>query len=156
MNVEAHLREDAGPEFAGKLHTARSRNDQVATDTKMHLRSRILDIQEALAGLQNVLLARAEGHENTVMPGYTHTQHAQPISLSFWLSSYASAFTRDQRRLGNAFEIVNQSPLWPAPASRQTGNLPPNCWASTAATSTLLMPSARATGLWRHLRPWRC
>ncbi len=111
MNVEAHLREDAGPEFAGKLHTARSRNDQVATDTKMHLRSRILDIQEALAGLQNVLLARAEGHENTVMPGYTHTQHAQPISLAFWLSSYASAFTRDQRRLGNAFEIVNQSPL---------------------------------------------
>jgi len=111
MNVEAHLREDAGPEFAGKLHTARSRNDQVACDAKMHLRVRILDIQAALTGLQNALLERAKGQEETVMPGYTHTQHAQPISPAFWLSGYASALTRDQRRLANAYEIVSQGPL---------------------------------------------
>ena len=111
MNVEAYLREDAGPEFAGKLHTARSRNDQVVTDAKMHLRVRVLGIQNALAELQEALLGRAEGQEETVMPGYTHTQHAQPISLAFWLSSYVSAFTRDQRRLANVYEIVNQSPL---------------------------------------------
>jgi argininosuccinate lyase len=111
MNVEAYLREDAGPEFAGKLHTARSRNDQVVTDAKMHSRVRILNIQTALAELQQALLQRAEGQEETVMPGYTHTQHAQPISLAFWLSSYVSAFTRDQRRLANVYQIVNQSPL---------------------------------------------
>lgn len=111
MNVEAYLREGAGPEFAGKLHTARSRNDQVVTDAKMHLRTRILDLQDGLARLQTALLERARGHESTVMPGYTHTQHAQPISVAFWLSSYVSMYTRDQRRLANAFEIVNQSPL---------------------------------------------
>ncbi len=111
MNVESYLREDAGPEFAGKLHTGRSRNDQVVTDAKMHLRTRILDIQDALTGLQKALLERADGHENTVMPGYTHTQHAQPISLAFWLTAYVSMFTRDQRRLANAYEIVNQNPL---------------------------------------------
>ncbi|MFP3903020.1 MAG: argininosuccinate lyase [Armatimonadota bacterium] len=111
MNVEAYLREQWGPEYAGKLHTGRSRNDQVVTDAKMHLRTRILDIQNALGGLQGALLQRAEGYEETVMPGYTHTQHAQPISVAFWLTSYVSMFTRDQRRLSNAFEIVNQNPL---------------------------------------------
>jgi argininosuccinate lyase len=111
MNVESHLRQNAGPEFSGKLHTARSRNDQVATDCKMHLRTRLLDVAEAVSGLQAALLAKAEGHEQTVMPGYTHTQHAQPISVAFWLSSYASMLMRDQDRLAGAFAHANTCPL---------------------------------------------
>ncbi len=111
MNVETYLRQGAGPEFGGRLHTARSRNDQVVTDCKLHLRTRLLDIRDKLADLQEALLARARGHEQTVMPGYTHTQHAQPISLAFWLTSYVSMFSRDQERLAAAYKHTNTSPL---------------------------------------------
>lgn len=111
MNVEMYLRQGAGPEFGGRLHTARSRNDQVVTDCKLHLRARLLDVRDKLADLQEALLARAHGHEETVMPGYTHTQHAQPISLAFWLTSYVSMFSRDQERLAAAYKHTNTSPL---------------------------------------------
>jgi argininosuccinate lyase len=111
MNVEFYLREQAGPEMGGRLHTARSRNDQVVTDCRLHLRSRLLDIQEAVGALQNVLLTLAAPHTETVMPGYTHTQHAQPISVGFWLSGHAAAFARDQQRLSQTFERVNRCPL---------------------------------------------
>lgn len=111
MNVETYLRTGAGPEFGGRLHTARSRNDQVVTDCKLHLRARLLDIRDRLTALQESLLARADGQENTVMPGYTHTQHAQPISLAYWLTSYVAMFTRDQERLAAAYKHTNLSPL---------------------------------------------
>jgi len=111
MNVETYLRQGAGPEFGGRLHTARSRNDQVVTDCKLHLRTRLLDIRDKLADLQEALLRRAHGQEETVMPGYTHTQHAQPISLAFWLTSYVSMFSRDQERLAAAYKHTNTSPL---------------------------------------------
>ena len=111
MNVEFYLREHAGPEMGGRLHTARSRNDQVVTDCRMHLRARLLDVQEAVAALQKVLLVLAAEHTETVMPGYTHTQHAQPISVGFWLSGHAAAFARDQQRLGQTFTRVNRCPL---------------------------------------------
>ncbi len=111
MNVETYLREGAGSEMGGRLHTARSRNDQVATDGKMHCRARIIDIREALADLRAALLARAEGHEEAVMPGYTHTQHAQPISVAFWLTGHASGLARDDARLADAYSRVNTCPL---------------------------------------------
>jgi argininosuccinate lyase len=111
MNVETYLREGAGPEFGGRLHTARSRNDQVVTDCKLHLRGRLLDVRGRLAELQEALLERAAGGEETVMPGYTHTQHAQPISLAFWLSSYVALLARDQERLVGAYKHTNTSPL---------------------------------------------
>ncbi len=111
MNVEVYVRQGAGPEMGGKLHTARSRNDQVVTDCRMHLRTRLLDIMEAVAALQKALLQRARGNERTVMPGYTHTQHAQPISVAFWLSSYVSMLARDQDRLWGAFQRTNRCPL---------------------------------------------
>jgi argininosuccinate lyase len=111
MNVEFYLREQAGPEMGGRLHTARSRNDQVVTDCRMHLRSRLLDVQEAVAALQSVLLSLAAPHTETVMPGYTHTQHAQPISVGFWLSGHAAAFARDQQRLEQTYARVNRCPL---------------------------------------------
>lgn len=111
MNVESYLRQGAGPEFGGRLHTARSRNDQVVTDCKLHLRSRLLDIRERLTELQGALLARAEGRDEQVMPGYTHTQHAQPISIAFWLTGYVALLTRDQERLLAAYRHTNTSPL---------------------------------------------
>jgi argininosuccinate lyase len=111
MNVETYLRDGAGPEYGGRLHTDRSRNDQVVTDCKLHLRGRLLDIRDRVADLQEALLQRAHGHEEMVMPGYTHTQHAQPISLAFWLTSYVSLFGRDQERLAAAYKHVNTSPL---------------------------------------------
>jgi argininosuccinate lyase len=111
MNVETYLRQGAGPEMGGRLHTARSRNDQVVTDCKMHCRARILDIRRGLAALRGALLQRAEGHEESVMPGYTHTQHAQPISVAFWLSGHASALARDDERLADAYGRTNRSPL---------------------------------------------
>lgn len=111
MNVERYVREGAGPEVAGRLHTARSRNDQVVTDCRLHLRGRILAIQESLAGLQHALLGLAEAHTETVMPGYTHVQHAQPITVGFWASGHASVFARDQKRLEAAFKTTNVCPL---------------------------------------------
>jgi len=111
MNVERFVTEGAGPEMGGRLHTARSRNDQVALDCKLHLRSRLLHVRAQLARLQTALLDRATGEELTVMPGYTHTQHAQPISAAFWLTAHVSAFCRDQERLAAAFGRTNTLPL---------------------------------------------
>jgi argininosuccinate lyase len=111
MNVETYLRTGAGPEMGGRLHTARSRNDQVATDCKMHTRRRILDVRESLADLRQALLDRAAGHEESVMPGYTHTQHAQPISVAFWLSGHAAGLARDDARLADTYRRVNTCPL---------------------------------------------
>ena len=111
MNVETYLREGAGSEMGGRLHTARSRNDQVATDGKMHCRARLLQVREAICELREALLERAEGHEEAVMPGYTHTQHAQPISVAFWLTGHAAALARDDTRSAEAYERVNTCPL---------------------------------------------
>lgn len=111
MNVETYLIEGAGREFGGKLHTARSRNDQVVTDAKMHTRQRLLDTSRAVIGLQRVLLELAGKHAEVVMPGYTHVQHAQPITLGFWAAGYASMLCRDLQRLSNAFVTTNLSPL---------------------------------------------
>jgi len=111
LNVEWYLREGAGPEMGGRLHTARSRNDQVVTDCRMHLRARLLDVVEGVAELQEVLLSRAQEHVEDVMPGYTHTQHAQPVSVGFWLSGHAAGLARDVERLRGAFARTNLCPL---------------------------------------------
>lgn len=111
MNVENYVIEDAGEEFGGGMHTARSRNDQVLTDTKLHLREKILEIEESIIKLQKTFLKLAEKSTEKVMPSYTHTQHAQPISLGFWATAYVSMLTRDLKRLKNAFLCVNKNPL---------------------------------------------
>jgi argininosuccinate lyase len=77
----------------------------------MHTRRRILDVREALANLRQALLDRAEGHEEAVMPGYTHTQHAQPISVAFWLTGHAAGLARDDARLADTYRRVNTCPL---------------------------------------------
>ena len=111
MNVEQYVHDRAGREMGGRLHTARSRNDQVLCDCKLCLRGRLLDVAAGVADLQRALLGRAAEHVETVMPGFTHTQHAQPITAGFWLSAHASALARDGERLREAFARTNTSPL---------------------------------------------
>ena len=111
MNVETYLIEGAGREYGGKLHTARSRNDQVLVDARLYVREQILDTQELLVKLSSTFLELAEKHTETIMPGYTHTQHAQPITLGFWATAYVSMFLRDVKRLDSAYALVNTNPL---------------------------------------------
>ena len=111
MNVESYLIENAGIEFGGKLHTARSRNDQVLVDARLYIRDEILNVKRGISTLCEAFLSIANEHVDTVMPGYTHTQHAQPISLGFWATAYVSMFLRDQKRLQAAYELVNTNPL---------------------------------------------
>jgi len=112
MNVESYLRDPAqAGEAGGRLHTARSRNDQVVTDFRMRLRVYLLDIREALAALRETLLELAAEHAYTVMPGFTHTQHAQPITAGFWLSAHAAGLARDDKRLAAAYGRTNRCPL---------------------------------------------
>ncbi|RKU25954.1 argininosuccinate lyase [Candidatus Poribacteria bacterium] len=111
MNVESYLIENAGREFGGKLHTARSRNDQVLVDAHLYIREEILNVQRGISSLCDAFLNIAKLHVSTVMPGYTHTQHAQPISLAFWATAYVSMFLRDQKRLLAAYKLTNTNPL---------------------------------------------
>lgn len=111
MNVESYLIDGAGYEYGGKLHTARSRNDQVITDARLYIREQILDTQALVCDLCRIFLDIADEHFASVMPGYTHTQHAQPITLGFWATAYVSMFMRDLRRLDAAYSCVNTNPL---------------------------------------------
>ncbi|MEB3292987.1 MAG: argininosuccinate lyase [Synechococcales bacterium] len=94
-----------------KLHTARSRNDQVGTDTRLYLRDQIQQIRQQLRTFQSALLKHAEQHVETLIPGYTHLQRAQPISLAHHLLAYAEMAERDWQRLGDVTKRVNISPL---------------------------------------------
>lgn len=97
LNLESLLTKEIGP-VAGKLHTARSRNDQVATDLHLWLKHRLPALQAALTDLQTVLVAKADEHAGTIMPGYTHMQHAQPITYGHYLLAYFNMFQRDYER----------------------------------------------------------
>ncbi len=110
MNIEARLAEIIG-EPARKLHTARSRNDQVATDFKMWVRMLLENLDRALAELQAALIAQAEAHVDTLMPGYTHLQTAQPVTFGFHLMAYVEMIGRDRSRFADAHRRLNESPL---------------------------------------------
>jgi argininosuccinate lyase len=110
MNVEARLAELVG-EAAGRLHTARSRNDQVATDFKMWVRDALDGLDRDLKGLQSVLIDRAEAEAATVMPGLTHLQAAQPVTLGHHLLAYVEMFGRDRGRLADCRRRLNECPL---------------------------------------------
>ena len=110
MNIEAALSERIG-EAGKRLHTARSRNDQVATDTRMWARDQIDAIGDGLAALQSALLDLAEDHVETVLPGATHLQHAQPVSLAHHLLAYVEMFRRDAERFAQQRTRVNVLPL---------------------------------------------
>lgn len=110
MAVEARLTERIGP-LGGKLHTARSRNDQVATDVRLWLRRRLDALDQAAAELVRVLLDRVEQDGRTLMPGFTHLQHGQPIWLGHHLLAHAFRLSRDRERFVAARRRVNRSPL---------------------------------------------
>ncbi|WP_019323063.1 argininosuccinate lyase [Streptococcus mutans] len=110
MNMESLLTAKIGP-VAGKLHTARSRNDQVATDMHLYLKAKLDEVIEKLANLRTVLVDLADKHVHTIMPGYTHLQHAQPISFGHHLMAYYNMFTRDSERFIFNVKHTDLSPL---------------------------------------------
>jgi argininosuccinate lyase len=110
MNVEARLRELIGP-AAGRLHTARSRNDQVALDFRLWVREACDRTAAQLKALQKALVAKAEPHAATLMPGFTHLQPAQPVTFGHHLMAYVEMFGRDAARFADARARMNESPL---------------------------------------------
>lgn len=108
---ERRLGEIIGKHIAGKVHTGRSRNDQVATDMRIYVRDNLTKLLEFLAGFIKTISKRAREEIDVLMPGYTHLQKAQPIRWSHWLSMYATYFTEDYKRLKQILERVNQCPL---------------------------------------------
>ncbi|MGC6399768.1 argininosuccinate lyase [Sphingomonas sp. FW199] len=110
MQTEARLAEKIGP-VAGRLHTARSRNDQVATDFRLWVRDAIDAVDAGLKALQLALLARAEDHADSVMPGFTHLQSAQPVTLGHHLMAYVEMVARDRSRFADARVRMNRCPL---------------------------------------------
>jgi argininosuccinate lyase len=110
MNIERYLTEEIGP-VAGKLHTARSRNDQVATDFHLYIRAQIVAIASVIAEAQQALIEKAEANMDAIMPGYTHLQRAQPVLFAHHLLAYAAMLDRDGGRLIDLWKRVNILPL---------------------------------------------
>jgi argininosuccinate lyase len=108
--IEAYVLARVGPE-GGRMHTGRSRNDEVATCIRLALRSQMLNLMQEQLSLIRTLIRLAEKHTETVIPGFTHTQHAQPTTLAHHLLAHADAFARDLSRLEDAYSRVNLSPL---------------------------------------------
>ncbi|MCR8632428.1 argininosuccinate lyase [Paenibacillus radicis (ex Xue et al. 2023)] len=110
MNIEKALIDEVGP-VGGKLHTGRSRNDQVATDMHLYLRKRVVEFVGLLNKLQDALIEQAKGNLDTIVPGYTHLQRAQPILFAHHLMAYVSMFQRDIERLQDSYKRINVLPL---------------------------------------------
>lgn len=110
MSIESLLTERIG-EAGKRLHTARSRNDQVATDIRLFMKEEILADIALLHALRHTLIDKAEAHTGTVMPGYTHLQHAQPVSFAFHLMAYHAMFGRDEERLWDCYRRTDRMPL---------------------------------------------
>lgn len=108
--VERRLTELIG-EVAGKLHTGRSRNDQIATDTRLWLKEQIARLREQIIGLQRAIISKASEHFDVMLPGYTHLQQAQPVRFSHWLMSYGWMLQRDRERLDDLTVRVDVMPL---------------------------------------------
>jgi argininosuccinate lyase len=122
MNIESELTKRIGAAGA-KLHTARSRNDQVATDTRLYVRSQIDSLSTAIRGLQRALLDRADLYADAVMPGYTHLQRGQPVTAGHHFLAYVEMLERDVARLSDCRKRVNVSPLGSGALAGSTINL---------------------------------
>ena len=109
-NIEFRLTDIVGP-VGGKLHTGRSRNDQVATDFRMYMKEAVLDAVAAIDGLIDALIKIGQDHGNTIMPGFTHMQHAQPVTLAQHYLAHAFKLARDADRFIDAFNRMNKCPL---------------------------------------------
>ena len=152
LNVEKRLSELIGP-AAGRLHTARSRNDQVAVDFRLWVRE-ACDARSARCGAAaRARSPRPSAHAETLMPGFTHLQPAQPVTFGHHLMAYVEMLGRDASRFADARARMNESPLGaaalagsPFPIDRER---PPTRWASTARPPTAWTASATATSRWR-------
>ena len=122
-NVETYLIERVGIESGGKVHTGRSRNDQIVLDMRLYLRDQALEFVEGLILLIIALLQKAEEHRSTVMPGYTHHQHAVPTTFGHLLLSFAEALERDAQRFTHWFHLFNKNPLGAAAGYGTSFNL---------------------------------
>ncbi len=109
--IERYIVKVLGPDVGGRMHTARSRNDLNVTSWRLALRARTLDLLDALSALRSTTLGLAHAHCRTTMPGYTHTQHAQPISLGYYLLAYADVLARDHARIAGALIHTDVCPL---------------------------------------------
>lgn len=116
--VERRLGEVAGP-VAGKLHTGRSRNDQVTADLRLYVLGAIIGLRQAIIALQETIVEKAEGHLEIIMPGYTHLQPAQPLLFSHWLMAFFWKFERDRERLD---EVTQRMGICPLGAGALAGN----------------------------------
>ncbi|MGX4763768.1 argininosuccinate lyase [Holzapfeliella sp. JNUCC 72] len=110
LNIESFLTEQIGP-IAGKLHTARSRNDQVATDIHLYVKDATHEVIKLINQFRKVLVDQAQNNIETILPGYTHLQHAQPISFGHHLMAYYQMLKRDEERFTESFKRVDISPL---------------------------------------------
>ena len=122
MNIESALTERIGT-AGGKLHTARSRNDQVATDTRLYCRSAIDNLLDLLSDFQSALLDQADKHADTIFPGYTHLQRGQPVTVGHHLLAYVEMLVRDKERLVDTRKRVNICPLGSGALAGSTINL---------------------------------
>jgi len=111
MNVEANVIKAVGMENGGQMHTCRSRNDQVVLDSKLYCRRRLLELRGRVADAAQAFFDRASNHLEDVCVSYTHVQHAQPISVAYWLTHYGSILLRDLERLKQAYDVTDQNPL---------------------------------------------
>jgi argininosuccinate lyase len=125
----------------GKLHTARSRNDQVITDLRLFMRDAILDSVAALALMEEVLVETADRNDDVVMPGFTHVQHAQPVTLGFHLMAHAQRFARDASRLMDCYKRMDRCPLGSAALAGTTYNIDRH---AVAASLGFLAPTENA------------
>ncbi len=140
MNVEARLAELIGPR-AGRLHTARSRNDQVATDFKLWVRNALGRLDNDLKALQAALIDQAERHAATIMPGFTHLQLAQPVTFGHHLLAYVEMLGRDRRRVADALNRADDCPLG---AAALAGSPYPIDRQATASALGFARPSANS------------
>lgn len=143
--VERRLGELVG-DLAGKLHTGRSRNDQVATDTRLWLKRKIRQLREHLVDLQSEIIDKAEEHLNVVMPGYTHLQQAQPVRFSHWLLSYGWMFQRDKDRLDDLTRRVDVLPLGSGALAGNPYNIDRQFLAEELGFATISANSMEAVG----------
>ena len=129
LQVESYLSQRIGEDLAGRMHTGRSRIDQGATVRRRFKRGRMLDVMARLTQLQVALIGQAERHARTIMPGYTHMQHAQPWVFGHYLLSFCTKFREDFQRLVESYARVNLNPLgavglsgtsWPLNRQRTT------------------------------------
>jgi len=143
MNIESRLTEIIGS-VGGKLHTARSRNDQVALDFRLHVAARLASWQEYLASLIEVYVSRAEEHVDTLLPGCTHFQPAQPVSLAHHLLAYCQMFKRDHERVTDCLKRVRVMPLGAAALAGTTHPVNPQAVADDLGVDAIFANSMDA------------